>query len=327
MVAEVPVEGSPPVVVLGEDSETMRALLSLELAGAGYTVVEAADGQQVLDATAAHGVDVVLLDVEMPVLDGWSTLAALKAEPATADVPVVFLTGRTGSDDLVRALEQGAHDYVRKPPEPAELLARVRAAARIKALQDALHRKSAELDRLSRTDALTGLHNRRHVEEQLRAQESAARRHGYPLAVLVIDVDHFKRYNDAHGHAAGDVVLPAVAQRLRSTARFEDVVGRWGGEEFVVLAPYTDVAAGVALAERLRTAVARANSGVTISVGGAAAASPTVTDLLATADANLYAAKDAGRNCVIVTRPLVLAPSPPPRTGGVRASCDRGGSG
>jgi diguanylate cyclase (GGDEF)-like protein len=303
-VFEAAVDGSPPVVLVGEDSETVRALLSLELAGAGYTVLEAENGQQVLDATATREVDVVLLDVEMPVLDGWATLAALKADPATAEVPVVFLTGRTDSADLVRALEQGAHDYVRKPPEPTELLARVRSATRVKALQDALRRQSAELDRLSRTDALTGLHNRRHVEEQLRSQESSARRHGYPLSVLVVDVDHFKLVKDEQGHAAGDDVLRAVAHTLRATARFEDVVGRWGGEEFVVLAPYTDVSAGAALGERLRTAVA-ARTGVTVSIGGAAAVTPTVADLLASADANLYAAKDAGRNRVVVTPPLV----------------------
>jgi two-component system cell cycle response regulator len=254
---------------------------------------------------AGRDVDVVLLDVEMPVLDGWATLAALKADPATAEVPVVFLTGLTDSADLVRALEQGAHDYVRKPPEPAELLARVRSATRMKALQDALRRQSAELDRQSRTDVLTGLHNRRHVEEQLQAQESAARRHGYPLAVLVVDVDRFKQVNDSLGHAAGDDVLRTVARTLRGTARFEDVVGRWGGEEFVVLAPYTDVAAGTALAERLRAAVAAETGGVTVSVGGAASGAPTVTDLLVTADANLYAAKDSGRNRVVVSGPLV----------------------
>ncbi len=294
---------TPPVVLVGEDSDTVRTLLVLELKDAGYTVHEAEDGQAVLDQARRAVPDVVLLDVEMPVLDGWQTLAALKADPTTAEVPVLFLTGRTGSADLVRALERGAHDYLRKPPEPAELLARVGAAVRLKQLQDALRRQSTELDRLSRTDALTGLHNRRHVEEHLLGHESAARRHDYALALLAVDVDHFKRVNDSRGHAAGDAVLREVAEQLRSTVRFEDLVGRWGGEEFVVVAPHTDVPAARVLAERLRAAVADGPSGVTISIGGAAGVSPSAAALLATADANLYAAKDAGRDCTAVTAP------------------------
>ena len=302
-------DGAPraaPVVLVGEDSDTVRTLLVLELESAGYVVHEAEDGQAVLDLARSTSPDVVLLDVEMPVLDGWQALAALKAEPTTAEVPVLFLTGRTGSADLVRALERGAHDYLRKPPEPAELLARVAAAVRLKQLQDALRRQSAELDRLSRTDALTGLHNRRHVEEHLLGHESGARRHGYALAVLGVDVDHFKRVNDSRGHAAGDAVLREVAELLRRTVRFEDLVGRWGGEEFVVVAPHTDVPAAQVLAERLRAAVEGGPSGVTISIGGAAALSPSAKALLTTADANLYAAKDAGRNRSVVTAPAVV---------------------
>jgi diguanylate cyclase (GGDEF)-like protein len=123
--------------------------------------------------------------------------------------------------------------------------------------------------------------------------------------VLVLDIDHFKRVNDTRGHRAGDEVLRAVARALRRKARLEDVVGRWGGEEFVVLAPYTDVTAGAALAERLRAGVADDVQGVTVSVGGSASVAPTAADLLVTADSNLYAAKHAGRNQVVVTRPLV----------------------
>ena len=308
-----------PVVLVGEDSDTVRALLVLELEAAGYAVLEAADGHAVLDLAARCAPDVVLLDVEMPVLDGWKTLTALKQGPATAEIPVLFLTGRTGTADVVRALERGAHDYLRKPPEPAELLARVAAAVRLKQLQDALRRQSTELDRLSRTDALTGLHNRRHVEEHLLAHESGSRRYGYALAILVVDVDHFKAVNDRSGHAAGDAVLRQVAELLRSTVRFEDLVGRWGGEEFVVIAPHTDVPAARVLAERLRTAVAAGTAGVTVSIGGSAAVASSAAALLATADANLYAAKDAGRDRTAVTAPAdahITAPS-----------CDGGASG
>jgi len=298
------------VVLVADDSETVRALVRLELEAAGHVVVEAADGRKALAAAAEQSPAVVLLDVEMPVLDGYATLRALKADPATADVPVVFLTGRTGLDDVVEALRLGAHDYLRKPPEPTELLARVGAALRVSALQDELRRRAAELDVVSRTDHLTGLHNRRHVEEHLRAAEAAARRHGHQLSVLVVDVDHFKAVNDSVGHAAGDAVLREVATRLRTCLRVDDVLGRWGGEEFLVLAAHTGPTDARRLGERLCAAVRHepvklAQSAVavavTVSVGGAALGTGGCAELLALADGNLYAAKDAGRDCVRVS--------------------------
>jgi two-component system cell cycle response regulator len=298
-----------PTVLLADDSSTVRAIARMELETAGYSVLEAADGKQALALALEMQPDVVLLDIEMPVMDGYETVQALKADPRTADVPVVFLTGRVSADDVVRALRLGGHDYLRKPPEAAELLARVSAALRVKALQDELRRRADELDRMSRTDHLTGLHNRRHVEEHLRALGAAAKRHAQPLAVLLVDVDHFKRVNDTLGHTAGDQVLQVVSDRLRAALRLEDVLGRWGGEEFLLLLPYTDAAAAHVLADRLREAVSatpivveQSALTVTISVGGAAAEDPGDHDLLALADRELYAAKDAGRDRVRITR-------------------------
>ena len=294
-----------PTVVVADDSPTVRALVRVRLESAGYRVVEAADGRQALDAVAAGGVDVLLLDVEMPVLDGHATITALKADPATAGVPVVFLTARGGGDDVVEALRLGATDYLRKPPDDAELLARVGAALEVARLHAELAQRTAELDRVSRTDHLTGLHNRRHLDEALASVTASARRHAFPYSVLLLDVDHFKRVNDRGGHEAGDVVLQVVAQRLQRGVRAEDLVGRWGGEEFIVLAPHTDVAGARVLAERLRASVAAApvdtpagEFAVTVSVGGAttAAPGPTADPLLRAADACLYVAKTSGRD-------------------------------
>ena len=286
----------------------MRAIARIELESAGYDVIEAADGEQALAAALQHQPDVVLLDIEMPVMDGYETVQALKADPVTAYIPVVFLTGRVGAQDVARALQLGGHDYLRKPPEAAELLARVSAALRVKALQDELRNRAEDLDRMSRTDYLTGLHNRRHMEEHLRMLGAGAKRHGYPLAVLIVDVDHFKNVNDTLGHQGGDDVLTAIAQRLRKALRLEDILGRWGGEEFLVLLAHTSAEAAVALAERLRQEVCATPIvvtdvalQVTISVGGAAAEVPGDHDLVRQADAQLYAAKDAGRNTVRVT--------------------------
>jgi len=296
---------SPAVVLVADDSPTVRAVARFALEEAGHRVLEAGDGAQALAVLADEAVDVVLLDVEMPVMDGYQAVAALKADPHTADIPVVFLTGRTGSDDVVRGLRLGGHDYLRKPPDPSELLARVAAAARVKALQDELRRRLDELDLLSRTDLLTGLHNSRHVQEHLTTCAAAARRHRHPLAVLLVDVDHFKLVNDTVGHLGGDRVLQAVAGALEASVRTEDLVGRWGGEEFLLVLPHTTPEAAQVLAERLRATVAALEVEVdgvpvpvTVSVGGAGGVGPVEGDLLTLADRQLYAAKDAGRDRV-----------------------------
>lgn len=287
-----------PVVVVADDSATVRAVLRLELELAGYAVREAADGREAVEQVRAGGVTVVLLDIEMPVLDGHQALAVLKEDPLTRDVPVVFLSGRGAGQDLVQALREGAHDYLRKPPEAAELLARVGAARRVKELQDELRQRADELERVSRTDYLTGLPNRRHVEEHLRKVLAWSVRHAEPATVLIADVDLFKHVNDEYGHAAGDAVLVKVAATLAGALRTEDTVGRWGGEEFIVVAAQTGPAAAEQLAERLRAAVAE-QTAVTISVGGACSVSG--VRLLEVADDNLYAAKAAGRDRVVVT--------------------------
>jgi two-component system cell cycle response regulator len=302
---------TPPLVLVAEDSIVVRALLREQLELHGCAVVEADDGEAALAACRAERPDVVLLDIEMPKLDGREVLRQLKADPKLADTPVVFLTGRTHADDVVEALRLGAHDYLRKPVVAAELLARVTAAARIKMLQDELRSRNEELDRLARLDPLTGLHNRRHLDEHLRAMVSSSRRRGHSMAVLVVDVDKFKAVNDRLGHTAGDVVLCEVARRLVSGLRAEDVAGRWGGEEFLVLLPHTDLVGAVTAAERMREGVVAGPVGVatgeavdvTISVGCAAGVAVEGEELVRRADAALYEAKTAGRNRVFPATP------------------------
>jgi two-component system cell cycle response regulator len=299
---------SPIVVLLVEDSAVIRALVRRMLVAGGHAVVEAAGGAAALTVCREQQPDVVLLDVEMPEMSGWDVLAAMKADPDLRDVPVVFLTGRSDTTDIVDGLRLGAHDYLRKPCEPTELLARVQAAARVKRLQDELRQRNEDLDRISRTDGLTGLRNRRHVEEYLAKLTSLARRNVEPIAVLVIDIDHFKSVNDDHGHDAGDAVLREVAGRLQDSVRLEDMVGRWGGEEFLVVLPNTADQGAAELAERLRQVVAdtpcRLADGdavqVTISVGCAASLIDDAGRLVRSADAAMYEAKQTGRNRVVV---------------------------
>jgi two-component system cell cycle response regulator len=297
------VQGNPdrcalPLVLVADDRPAVRAVFRRGLEAAGYGVIEAADGGDAVDQAGRHDLSVILLDVALSVLDGHQTLAALKADESTRDVPVVFLSDRGAGEDLVQALHEGAHDYLRTPPEPAELLARVAAATRMKQLQDELRSRAVELEHVSRTDHLTGLANRRHVEENLRSALSAALRHAQPAAVLLIDVDNFKTINDQRGHAAGDQVLVQIAATLRAAVRMEDLLGRWGGEEFIIVAANTTREAAAVLGERLRAAV-EASTPVTVSIGGAC--TPEVgLRLVDVADANLYKAKAAGRNKVLV---------------------------
>lgn len=302
------------IILVAEDSLVIRAVVRSQLEEEGYEVVEAGDGEEALQLSDECQPDAILLDIEMPGIDGYEVLDRLKASPELCDIPVVFLTGRTGLADMVTGLRAGAHDYLRKPFEEAELIARIGAAVRVKNLQDQLRHRNEQLDRISRTDALTGVNNRRHLEELLRTFADSVRRADHDLAVLLLDLDHFKHVNDTAGHAAGDAVLREFAKRLRAVLRPEDIPGRWGGEEFLVLLPRTDMPTALAVAEDVRRAVAErsvefeeSDIRVTVSIGCAVGLSDDPEAILSRADM-AYRAKAGGRNRVIAAADLV-APS------------------
>jgi len=292
-------------ILVADDSMVVRAVLRRQLEADGHTVVEAVDGEEAITACREQHPDVILLDVEMPVLDGHATLERLKADPGLRDIPVVFLTGRVDTADVVTGLRLGAHDYLRKPFETNELMARVSAALRTKWLQDELRARNAELDRVSRIDMLTNIYNRRHLDEHLRRAIAAARRHDRTVGVLLVDIDHFKDVNDRYGHLSGDQVLKEVAARLQSTMRTEDALGRWGGEEFIAVLSETPSGSVGVIAERMRQAIAGApfvlDDGsqipVTVSVGHVSGTDDAEL-LVHRADDALYVAKAEGRNRV-----------------------------
>jgi two-component system cell cycle response regulator len=293
-------------ILVAEDSLVIRAVLRHHLEAEGYTVVEAVDGQTAIDRCHLAPPDAILLDIEMPGLNGHQVLAHLKSDGDLKDVPVVFLTGRTGTEDIVAGLRAGAHDYLKKPFEPAELIARVGTAERTKRLQDMLKTQSAKFDQISRTDALTGLYNRRHLHEQLTQLGSSSVRHRHSLAVVILDIDFFKRVNDSVGHQAGDDVLKEFTRRFQANKRDEDVTGRWGGEEFLMILPESEIDGAMAAAERIRLAVASTpfaagdrQLAVTVSAGCAAGAGDDTDNLVRRADEALYLAKEAGRNQVL----------------------------
>jgi len=293
-------------VLIVDDSLVIRAVVRDGLETEGYQVTEAIDGLAGLQRCRENPPDVVLLDIEMPGLDGYGVLAALKGDPILKDIPVVFLTSRAGMEDVVAGLRGGAHDYLKKPFETVELLARVGSAASIKRLQDQLRERNAELDLISRIDVLTGLFNRRHLDGVLQGEFADSHRHVEPLCVLLFDLDHFKLVNDTYGHLAGDAVLRAFAGRVRAELRVGDTSGRWGGEEFLVILPRTDIDGGLEVAERIRAStsaepVVVGEASITVTVSGGCVVGPgnSVQELVELADHCMYQAKVAGRDQIV----------------------------
>jgi len=292
-------------VLVAETSDATRAQLLSQLEARGHRVAGAGDGEQALALVAREPPDVVLLDDGLAGLDGMTVLDRLRADPGLAAVPVIILTDSSDPQVLVDALRRGADDVLRRPVDPDELDARMMAALRVKGLHDALLEANRRLARQALTDDLTGLANRRHGAHQLGREIALCVRHGRLLALMHVDVDHFKAINDTYGHQAGDQVLIEVARRLLAGMRGGDELARWGGDEFVALLPDTDEAGALRAAERLRTAVAASPIDVagmaldvTVSVGWAHWSGDTPDDLLARADKALYTAKHAGRDQV-----------------------------
>jgi two-component system cell cycle response regulator len=300
-------EDLPPTVLVVDDARDVRTLVRLELELSGVRVVEAGKGDDALRLLSEEMVDVVLLDVDIPVLDGYQVMARVQADPRLSEVPVVFLTAQDAPDDVIRALALGAHDHIAKPFHSSELRARVEGAVRVKRLQDQLRASNRRLLEESRTDILTRLPNRRRIEEELQRVASASKRHGTEYTVVVVDIDRFKTVNDTWGHAAGDEVLRTVASLLTATLRTEDAVGRWGGEEFLFVLPMTPLDGGLALMDRVRRLLAASPVSVapgeevtvTISAGIASGVGDFLPVVTAADDA-VYAAKAAGRDCVHV---------------------------
>ncbi|HWI22838.1 MAG TPA: diguanylate cyclase [Baekduia sp.] len=295
-------------VLVADDTDILRFMVRDQLLAAGYDVVEARDGEEAVALARTAAPDVALIDREMPKLDGFGVLEALQSFPETAALPVVFVTGRVTADELAEGLDRGAHDYVRKPVQPAELLARVRTALRLRALRDELALRNEELEAMAQTDVLTGLTNRRQLTSLLEAATGTASRYQRELAVIMLDIDHFKSVNDTYGHAGGDEALRAVSEVLRRNLRSQDTPARWGGEEFLVLLPEIGAGGAELAAERLRSALAAEpvvcdgqTINITASFGVAEwSAGEGAEALIARADDALYEAKSSGRDRVCV---------------------------
>ena len=284
------------LVLVADDDPDIRSLVVRLLERDGYAVVSARDGDEALELARRERPDVAVLDVGMPGRNGYVVCRELQGFGAGAPA-VVFLTARTDVEDRVEGLDAGAVDYPAKPFQQAELRARVRVALRTKQRLAAL-----EVDAAS--DALTGLFNRRRLDVLVKDRIALARRQQQPLACAMVDLDNFKQINDQLGHAAGDNALRSVAQTLRRVTRASDIVARYGGDEFVVVASETDAVGAVVLAERLRIALAVAADAsvsprASIGVAGWSESMQEPDDLYAAADRALYRAKALGRDRVV----------------------------
>lgn len=303
-------------ILVVDDSASQRLFLKAHLGKMGHEVVTAADGREGIEVFTDIDPDIVLLDVMMPGIDGYETARVIRG---TNDqwVPIIFLSGCADTGDIAAGIDAGGDDYLTKPCDPTVLEAKIRSMTRIAQMRrqlvdrgEALRTANAALMRMIDVDGLTGIANRRRLDRKLVEEVGRGARNCTPLAVILLDIDHFKGFNDTYGHLAGDECLKLVARVLESGARRPaDLVARYGGEEFCVVLPETGGEGAVLVAERLRAAVVgvavelpNASARVTASFGVAAGMPMAGVDpqqWLARADLALYAAKMGGRDRVV----------------------------
>jgi diguanylate cyclase (GGDEF)-like protein len=271
--------------------------------GADYEMMFATEGVAGLEIAVTKLPDLILLDVMMPGIDGYEVYNRLRENPRTSDIPVIFITGLGDVAAETRGLTLGAVDYITKPINPEPVKARVHTQIKAKLTRD-------KLTQLASTDGLTGLANRSYFDAMLAYECARHARSGSELSLIMLDIDHFKAYNDTYGHVSGDDCLREIARAITAVAvRATDIVARYGGEEFVMLLPETHLQGAVMLAEKVRksiSALALPHQGspanhVTASLGVASARmlpGSSIVDIVEEADKQLYAAKAAGRNRV-----------------------------
>ncbi len=313
----------PPTVLVADDDRVTREYVAGLLRANGMKVEMAENGKAAVDRVGKGGVDIVLLDVLMPGLSGIDCCRLIKTMTVDNFVPIILVTAKSDPDSRVEGLRIGADDYVAKPFDERELLARVTNMLRIKKMHDDVNDARSRLERLAVRDELTGLYNYRYLHTRLVEEFKRAERFRDPLACAMVDIDHFKRFNDDHGHVVGDAVLAEVAKRLRGAVREIDVVARYGGEEFLLVLPSTHFAGALTVADRVWRSVGETPSrlggkdfNVTVSVGVALYPSrdvKTKDQLVKAADRALYQAKNDGRNriCVFQHQGYIYKPGAP----------------
>ncbi len=303
-------------VLVADDSAVSRKLVEHALSEEQYSLVFAKSGRETVDLFAEHHPALVIVDWIMPDLTGIEICQHIRSRSQASYTYIIVLTGKSGKESVVEGLAAGADDYLTKPFHHEELIARVGVGRRIIALQREIEAKNLLLKELALTDALTGLPNRRAIEDWATRQLSGAARYGFPFWVALADLDHFKTVNDTHGHDAGDTVLKAFSEILKRNSRRSDICGRIGGEEFLFVLTHATEEGAKGVIERVRAELGATKFNfdgnsltVTASFGLAGfvgTQAPDFNRLVAQADAALYSAKRQGRNRVELaeTQPL-----------------------
>jgi len=292
-----------PLILIVDDTVKNLQVLGSILREENYKIAVATNGNQAISIANDTNPDLILLDVMMPELDGFETCKKLKSINETRKIPVIFLTAKVETEDIIEGFKAGAVDYITKPFNSYELKARVKTHVELKISKDLLLQKNEILKKLSITDGLTGLFNHRYITDALSRLIEENNRYKEPLSISMLDIDNFKKSNDEYGHLFGDEVLVRTANSIESCLRKTDLVGRYGGEEFLVLFAHTNLKGAVESVERIIKSVENLkwenkNIIVTISAGVCEKKDENTSALLKKADDLLYTAKQKGKNRV-----------------------------
>ncbi|MGE4318453.1 MAG: diguanylate cyclase [Deferribacterales bacterium] len=250
------------ILVVDDNPQNLKVLGNILKENTKYGLAFAMNGYEALEFINSNTPDMILLDIMMPEMDGYEVCQKIKSDPDTANIPVIFITAKTEPEDIVKGFKAGGVDYVTKPFHEAELLMRIHTHLELKMSRDLLEQRNRELteayekiEQLALTDSLTGLANRRNIMNQMAIEVSRCGRNGSNFSLIMGDIDFFKKINDSYGHDTGDHVLKVLALIMQENLRQQDIISRWGGEEFLIMLPYTDLNKAVAVAEKLREAV------------------------------------------------------------------------
>lgn len=296
------------LILVVDDISSNLQIIGEILDNAGYATTFAISGKQALERISKAHPDLVLLDLMMPEMNGLRVCEILKSDADYCDIPIIFLTASNEQNHLLQAFEKGAVDYITKPFNFRELLARVKTHLELKYTRDKLKKALAELEKLATTDPLTGISNRRYLLALGEREFRRVCRYNRPFSILMLDLDRFKNINDTYGHEIGDDVLKKIAKVTANALRSVDSFGRFGGEEFVVLLPETNLKDAIEVAERIGQNIAEMQFfhlekmiGVTTSIGVSSyqVGDRRIDDIIRRADKGLYQAKRSGRNRVI----------------------------
>ncbi len=272
----------------------LHALLSHQ----SYQVYSAEDGLQACRIAKKILPDIILLDIMMPVMNGFDACKRLKEMPETKEIPIIFLTSKADTKDILKGFQLGAVDYITKPFKYKELLARVSTHLKLKFARDILKKMAA-------LDGLTQLYNHGYINKRLAQEISEAKRHCHPLSIFMFDLDHLKNINDTYGHSAGNDVFKQISATLKKNLRKEDIIGRYGGDEFLIVLPNTRRQAGYKVAEHVRNIISQLkwrHDGMKVTISGGITAlqeEKNAEELIAKTDELLYQAKHNGRNSIV----------------------------